>query len=183
MNPPWASSDHVDVMSRGIGGFLYATRAATPSGASLEILRSADGETWESLGQPDFAPATGFEGGATIHVHDGMLRAEVTSGGRSTDVWESVDGESWAYLGQAPTAGNLAQHPDLGWVMLGGDENVYVSQDFETWSVLVASPDIDQILGEEGGGAGAKSAGDALFFSAENAASGQRVLWIARLDK
>lgn len=185
MDAPWASSEEVEVVAQGVSGYIYATRATSPNGSdgSLEIMRTADGETWESLGQPEFAPSAGFEGNVNMYADHGVLRFVTEHGLHSTEWWESVDGRTWTYLGEAPTEGNLGRHPDLGWIITGGDGKVYVSQDFASWQVLVTGPHMGDGVEREGfSQAGAKAAGDAIFMSTCCDPSGQRLLWIARVD-
>ena len=185
MATPWDAAADVE-MTQELDGYIYATVSMGSDGwlGSLELWRTRDGHTWESVGQPEFAPDADVEGHISVDVRGEVLRAEVmVFNGRTelTTVWESEDGATWTRLGEAPSHGNL-RATDFGWVTAGSDENVYVSSDFATWDVLLTVPDVEAAFTEGGGGSSAKAVGDAIFSSAHDDTHERRVLWVARLN-
>ena len=179
--------DYVDAVD---GRFI--AMSGLYSGPVRETWASTDGIEWTSLGPPVgpvAAPLVSlFE---VLPNPDGVTDEPMTAvvmideaGTQRTEMWSSTDGVDWDRIAltftHPETGFRPFRVPSGGYLATGDDYRMRVSATGDDWTTVEGLDDVGQRMEE--GGTGMVSKTDHTIFYADLPLSGDRVLWVLRID-
>jgi hypothetical protein len=173
-----------------VGGRFVGMGVEDETGRRL-VWASANGLDWESVGPAVTPSSVGlhFEllerlaGNTRLPLQANVLIDE--SGTQREELWSSDDGLTWVRLGLVYTypEGFLGpfEAPHGGYLAIGDDLRVHASADGGDWAVVEGLEGVRQSIDEYGGTSRTSVARDAAFI-VEIPFSGERLMWVLRLD-
>ena len=191
--PPWGGfGADGDVELLGVDGqFLSFIHRRDQTAATVELWTSPDGLTWSGPQRPGFMPEEGnIDYLSAIRAEGDVVLAELGVGGH-TEVWVSDDGVSWADTGLSHDS-NVSPWSlkpfGSGGIYIGNTTagyEMFVSTDLRTWEQVDTGQLGMRPFPENSGGRllGAYTAGDVIFITLEEDATGTRDMWVLELDR
>ena len=191
--PPWGGFGvDGDVELLGVDGqFLSFIHRRDQNTATVELWTSSDGLTWSGPQRPGFMPEDGaLDYLSAIRAEGDVVLAELGVGGQ-TEVWVSDDGINWADTGLSHDSNvrPWSLKPfGSGGIYIGNtttDYEMFISSDLRNWEQVDTAQLGMRSFPENSGGRllGASTAGDAIFISLSEDATGTRDMWVLELDR